>query len=436
MNWGNSEMIGFALIIVSLLVVSGLFVASVLFLTGYALSEVYAFFPLTSALGEVTWSASVEFTLVAVPLFILMGQILLRTGVTESLYIALGKWLNWLPGGLMHTNIAAAAMFAATSGSSVATAATIGTVSLPNMRRYDYHEPLFLGTVAAGGTLGILIPPSINMVLYALLSETSILDLYLAAAIPGILLAVLFSGFVLVICILFPKFGGRHESAPWAERIKGLIHLIPVLFLFLIVVGSIYAGVATPTEAAALGVVASLAIGWGHGSLTLRPLIAALVGTMRTTCMIMLIFICAVFLSFCMSNTGLTSAITGTITSLDFSPVGMLFAIVVFYLILGCFMDPISMMMATAPVIVPVIAALGYDLVWWGVVFMILTEAALITPPIGVNLFVVQSVRRDGSLKDVIFGSIPFLVLMLLMIALLVAFPQIAMWLPELFKVK
>jgi C4-dicarboxylate transporter, DctM subunit len=424
-------MIAFAAITVTALVSSGLFVASVLFLTGYALSEQYAFFPLTSALGEVTWSTSLEFTLVAVPLFILMGQILLRSGVTNNLYTALGRWLNWLPGGLMHTNIAAAAMFAATSGSSVATAATIGTVSLPNMRKHGYHQPLFLGTVAAGGTLGILIPPSINMVLYALLSETSILDLYLAAAIPGILLALLFSLCVLIACILKPEWDGSHEQSNWPDRLKGLVHLIPVLILFIVVVGSIYAGVATPTEAAALGVVASLVLGRMQGGLDLPSLISALVGAMRTTCMVMLIFLCAVFLSFCMSNTGLTGTITEAITSLGFSQLGMLVAIILFYLVLGCFMDPLSMMMATAPVIVPVIAALGYDLVWWGVVFMILTEAALVTPPIGVNLFVVQSVRGDGDIRDVIYGAMPFLMMMMAMIALLIMIPELATWLPE-----
>ncbi len=425
-------MIPFSTILITVLIASSIYVAVAIFILAGSLAQLYSFMPLSAVLGESTWGASTEFTLVSVPLFIMMGEILLRSGVTRNLYEALDRWLNWLPGGLMHTNIAAAALFAATSGSSVATAATIGTVALPNMKQ-GYHAPTFLGSIAAGGTLGILIPPSINMVIYGIIAEASIAKLYLAATIPGVLLALLFSLLILVICMVRPEWGGPRRSATWAARFRGLVHLLPVLFLFLVVVGSIYAGLATPTEAAALGVLAALVLAWAGGDLSLPVLFRAFEGTMRTTCMVMLIVVSAMFLSFCMASTGLTKAATDAVTSLHLPPLVMMLAIILFYLVLGCFMEPISMLLTTGPVLIPVVVALGYDPIWYGVLFMILSEAGLITPPIGVNLFVVQSVRGEGEIRDVIVGSLPFLAAMLGMIALLLAFPGLALWLPNNF---
>ena len=408
-------------------------VAVVLFILAWALSELFGFFPLLPAMGEILWTSSTEFILVAVPMFILMGEILLRSGMAREMYDGVDAWVNRIPGGLMHTNIVSCTLFSATSGSSVATAATIGTVSIPNMRRHGYSESLYLGSIAAGGTLGILIPPSINMILYGVIAEVSIRSLYLAALIPGVLLAILFSVMVAAITILRPQMDGRPRRSTWRERLHGLKALLPPLLLFLAVVGTIYAGLATPTEAAAIGVMAALALASARGRLTWPMLWAALESTMRITCMVMLIVLMAFFLNFVMVTIGLTDVVTSAIQDLDVPPATVILLIVAVYLVLGCFMETLSLMVATTPIIAPVVAALGYDLIWFGVLFMILIEAALITPPIGVNLFVVQGVRGDatGSIHTIMVGALPFLAMMLAMIFLLIAVPDLALFLPE-----
>jgi len=429
-------MIGTAFTLLVVLVGISLPVAAALGLMAYVLSERFAFFPMTGAIGELAWNSSNDFILIAAPMFIMMGELMHRSGMSERLFSALTPWFARIPGRLIHTNIAASAIFAATSGSSVATAATIGTVAIPNMDKGGYSRPLFLGSIAAGGTLGILIPPSINMIIYAVLTDTSVADLYAAGFIPGFLLAGLFSLMVLALCLFRPQWAGpKAETANlWQERISGLKNLLPPLGLFLVVVGSIYAGIATPTEAAALGLMATLGLVAANGQLTVPVLLRAFEGTVRTTCMVMLIVIAAFFLNFVMVSIGLVKAITDTVLALGLSPLGMLISIVLFYLILGCFMETLSMMIATTPVVVPVIVALGYSPVWWGIVFVILMEAALITPPVGLNLYVVQAVRRGGAFSDLCIGALPFVVMMLVMIAILIAFPQLALWLPALLK--
>jgi C4-dicarboxylate transporter DctM subunit len=366
-------------------------------------------------------------------MFILLGEILLRSGVAERMYSAMVKWLSWLPGGLMHSNIGSCAIFAATSGSSVATAATVGTVALPLVNRHGYNERLFLGTLAAGGTLGILIPPSINIIIYAVLTDTSIPKLYLAAIVPGLGLAGLFMALIVAACLFRPAWGGEPIQTTWRERFASLPDLLPPLGIFLVVVGSIYAGIATPTEAASLGVIAALVLAAFFRRLSVKMLIEAFENTMRTTAMIMLIIIAAYFLNFVITAIGLTQMITDTVASLGLSKYQMLLAVVVFYLILGCFMETLSMMITTIPIVAPVMVALGFDPIWLGVVIVVLIEAALITPPVGLNLYVVQSLRTRGSLNDVIIGSIPFVFSMLVLILLLALFPGLALWLPAQF---
>ena len=429
-------MIGTAFTLLVVLVGISLPVAVALGLMAYVLSERFAFFPMTGAIGELAWNSSNDFILIAAPMFIMMGELMHRSGMSERLFTALTPWFARIPGRLIHTNIAASAVFAATSGSSVATAATIGTVAIPNMDKGGYNRPLFLGSIAAGGTLGILIPPSINMIIYAVLTDTSVADLYAAGFIPGLMLAGLFSAMVLALCLFRPQWAGpRRETANlWQERVAGLKNLLPPLGLFLVVVGSIYAGIATPTEAAALGLMATLGLVAANGQLTVPVLLRAFEGTVRTTCMVMLIVIAAFFLNFVMVSIGLVKAITDSVLALGLSPLGMVIAIVAFYLILGCFMETLSMMIATTPVVVPVIVALGYSPVWWGIVFVILMEAALITPPVGLNLYVVQAVRRNGAFFDLCIGALPFVTMMLVMIGILIAFPQLALWLPALLK--
>jgi tripartite ATP-independent transporter DctM subunit len=407
-------------------------VAAGLGVLGLVLSELYSRLPLTLAIGEIAWSTSNNFLLVAIPFFVMLGEILLRSGMAERMYGALVLWVPWLPGGLMHSNIAACAMFAATSGSSVATAATIGTVALGEVEKRGYSERLFLGTIAAGGTLGILIPPSINMIVYGVLTETSIPQLYLAGILPGIILASLFSLTVLTICLVRPELGGTPTSATWAQRIAALPDLLPPVIIFLAVIGSIYAGWATATESAALGVIAALGIAAWKRRLTVPVLLSVFEGTMRTTAMIMAILLAAYFLNFVITSIGLTGQVNSFITSLGLTPLQLLIVVVIFYLILGMFMETLSMMVATVPIIAPIMFKAGYDQVWFGILIIILMELAMITPPVGINLYVVQGLRKRGKIDDVIIGAAPFVLTMLLMIGLICLFPGIAMWLPRI----
>ncbi|HRL22293.1 MAG TPA: TRAP transporter large permease, partial [Alcaligenes sp.] len=394
-------MIATALTLLLVLIGLSVPVGAALGVLGLILDPLYSMLPLTGALGELSWGTSNEFLLVAIPLFIMLGEILLRSGMAERMYNAMSLWLSWLPGGLMHANIGASALFAATSGSSVATAATVGTVALPQIKKQGYNEPLFLGSLAAGGTLGILIPPSINLVIYGVLTNTSVPKLYLAGIIPGLAMALLFMLSIAAACLVKPQWGGAKIKASWSQRFASLVHLVPPLGIFLLVVGSIYAGVATPTEAAALGVVGALILAAFSGRMSWTMIKEVLEGTMKATAMIMLIVIGSAFLNFVMSATGLTNALTSAITGLGVSPMTMLLILVVFYLVLGCFMETLSMMITTIPIVAPIMIALGFDPIWLGIAIIILVEVALITPPVGLNLFVVQSLRKSGSMNDV-----------------------------------
>jgi len=426
-------MIATALILLLVLIGISIPVGAALGVLGLILDPLFSMLPLSRALGELSWSTSTEFLLVAIPLFIMLGEVLLRAGFAERMYGAMSLWLSWLPGGLMHANIGASTLFAATSGSSVATAATVGTVAIPQIKRYGYNEPLFLGSIAAGGTLGILIPPSINLVIYGVLTNSSVPQLYLAGFIPGFALAFLFMLIVIVACLVKPEWGGQRIHATWGERIVSLQHLLPPLGIFLMVVGSIYAGLATPTEAAALGVFGALILAAGFRRLSFAMLREVMEGTMRSTAMIMLIVVAAGFLNFVMSATGITTTLTESISGLGLSPGWMLLVVVIFYVILGCFMETLSMMIVTIPIVAPIMVGLGYDPIWLGIVIVVLVETALITPPVGMNLFVVQSLRKGGSMNAVIIGSQPFVLALFAMVALLAFFPDLAMWLPRVF---
>ncbi|MGB6103151.1 MAG: TRAP transporter large permease [Pusillimonas sp.] len=427
-------MITTSLVLLLVLIGISIPVGAALGVLGLILDPLYSMLPLTRAIGEVSWSTSNEFLLVAIPLFVMLGEILLRSGLAERMYNAMSLWLSWLPGGLMHANIGASAIFAATSGSSVATAATVGTVAIPQIEKKGYNESLFLGSLAAGGTLGILIPPSINLIIYGVLTNTSVPRLYLAGIIPGLAMAGLFMLAIAAACLVKPQWGGQKVTASWSQRLVSLVHLLPPLGIFLLVVGSIYAGLATPTEAAALGVVGALILAACMRRLTLGMLRDVMEGTMKATAMIMLIVIGAAFLNFIMSATGLTTALTSTITGLDVTPTTMLLILVVFYLVLGCFMETLSMMITTIPIVAPIMFALGFDPVWLGIVIIILVEVALITPPVGLNLFVVQSLRKSGSMNDVMIGSLPFVIMLLVMVGMLAWIPDLALWLPRIFS--
>jgi tripartite ATP-independent transporter DctM subunit len=406
-------------------------VAAVLGTLGLVLDRIYSVLPLSRALGEIGWVSSTDVILVAIPLFILLGEILLRSGIAERMYAAATHWLSWLPGGLMHSNIGSCAMFAAISGSSVATAATIGTVAIGQIEKHGYNERFFLGTIAAGGTIGILIPPSINMIVYGVLTDTSIVQLYLAGFTPGFLLAGLFMLTIVVACTLRPGWGGQRLETNWRNRIRCLPDLIPPILIFLVVIGSIYAGWATPTESAALGVLAALGLVAWRRRLSWSMMRAAVEGTMRSTAMIMAILLAAKFLNFVLTAIGLTGQVNAMITELGWTPMQTLLAVIAFYVVLGMFMETLSMMVATVPIITPVVVSLGFDPVWFGVIIILLIETAMITPPVGINLFVVQGVRGRGALHDVMIGATPFVATLIVMLVLMILFPQIALWLPN-----
>ena len=424
-------MLGTALFLLIVLLAISVPVAAVMGVLGLALNQFFSSMPLYRAMGDVIWNSSSEYILIAIPMFVMLGEILLRSGIAVRVYNAIAKWLSWLPGGLMHANIGTCAIFAATSGSSVATAATVGVVALPQIKIRGYDERLFLGTLAAGGTLGILIPPSINFILYGLITNTSVPRLYLAGMIPGILLALFFMVVVLVYCLVDPKKGGDKIDTDWTDRLASLGDLVAPLFIFFVVVGSIYLGWATPTEAASMGVFAALVLAAWQRALSWQMLRAVFEGTMRTTAMIMLIIIAAQFLNFVLASIGLTDGIANLIEGLGLGKYGTMVLIVVFYLILGCFMETISMMILTTPFIFPIITKLGWDAIWWGVVLTILIEAALVTPPVGLNLYVVQSLRQRGAIVDVIRGALPFVLAMIGLIGLLMIYPDVALWLPN-----
>jgi C4-dicarboxylate transporter DctM subunit len=425
-------LVGWILIALFALVFASVPIAAVLGILALGLDQAFMG-SLWRALGETTWTNSADFVLVAIPMFILLGEIILRAGIAKRMYDAVAQWLSWLPGGLMHANVGSCAIFAASSGSSVATAATVGTVAYPEIAQRKYNERLFLGSLAAGGTLGILIPPSINLIIYGLITDTSVPELYLAGIIPGLMLATLFMAAIVIACVMRPAWGGEKVDTDWNARIKCLPDLIPPILLFVVIVGSIYAGIATPTEAASVGVVAALVLAAWTRTLTFSMLRESFEGTMRTTAMIMLIILAAVFLNFILGFIGITQALLGFIEHLGLTPLQTMIIIVCIYLVLGMFMETLSMLLTTVPIIFPIIVKLGYDPVWFGILITVLMEAALITPPIGVNLYVVQGIRQNGGrFGDVAIGAAPFVLMMIALIALLIAFPGIALYLPTM----
>jgi tripartite ATP-independent transporter DctM subunit len=359
------------------------------------------------------------------------------------MYRVLSHWLAPLPGGLLHSNIASCAIFAAVSGSSAATAATIGSVSLPAFRQRGYSEQLAVGSLAAGGTLGILIPPSISFIIYGVLVEESIGRLYMAGFIPGFLLAGIFMLIIAVMVKIWPRLAPRETAPSWRIRLVGLLALIPMIALMFVVLGTIYLGVATPTEAAAFGVVAALMLTALERRLSLRMLADTALATVRSSCMIMLIVTGAFTLSFALAILGVPAQVTAWVTGLELSPVSLVVFLILFYLLLGTFMESLSMMVTTIPILVPALKAAEVDLVWFGVIMVVLVEAALISPPEGINLYVIHGIRKSvqsqaglasGTITDLYLGVLPFMLGMAIVLVLLVAFPDIALWLPNLMK--
>jgi len=422
--------IGFALLIG--LMSLGLHVAFVMFAISMLGGIFYLGWPATLQFGTQYWGATNNFVLVAIPLFVLLGELLVRGGFTDRMYRSLSDWLNPLPGGLLHTNIGASAMFAAVSGSSVATAATIGTVAIPAFKGRNYDPRLVLGSIAAGATLGILIPPSINMIIYGAMTNTSVGRLYAAGVIPGLLLTALFMAVIVVACWWKPSLAGAvAKPAPLGERLRRLVDLLPPLVLFAVVMGSIYLGWATPTESAALGVIMSLLLCALYGKVSVKMLHECFITTVSVTAMIMLIAAAAFFLNFVLGLMGVPQALASFASKLGSSQLVMILILTVFYLILGCFLDALAMIIGTIPIVFPLVVAMGIDPVWFGIYLVVMAELALITPPVGMNLYVVQGIRKEGLITDVIVGTLPFLLMMLLLVVLLWVFPDLALWLPR-----
>lgn len=406
-------------------------VGIVLFLLGLGIDQFFSPFPLLRGLGQMVWSASNSATLIAIPFFVLLGEILVRSGIAMRTYAALDRWFSWLPGGLIHANVATATMFSATSGSSVATAATVATVAMPQAERLGYDPKLFSGAIAAGGTLGIMIPPSINLIVYGFLTQTSIPQLFLAGLIPGLLLALAFLVVTALICSVRPELGGARRLFPLAEMLRALVELLPIIALFTLIIGSIYRGWATPTEAAAVGVAGALLIAIATSGVTWAMIRDSLLGTVKTTAMIMLVVIGASFLNFTLAAAGLGRELEAFLAGLGLTPLGTLIVIVGMYIVLGFFIETLSLMVVTIPIIVPLVVEMGYDPIWFGILMIVLIEMALITPPVGLNLYVVQGARKSGSMTDVMLGAIPYALTMLAMAAALIALPALALYLPE-----
>ncbi|WP_435105777.1 TRAP transporter large permease [Arhodomonas sp. AD133] len=423
-------LIGLALLLG--LMAAGIHVAVAIFGIASLGTLLYLGMPLLNSFGDTLWGTLNDFLLTAIPLFILLGELLLRSGVTERMYGSLSVWLNRLPGGLLHTNIGASAMFAAISGSSVATAATIGTVALPAFKERRYSERLALGTLTAGATLGILIPPSINMIIYGAITNTSIGKLFIAGILPGLALAGTFMLAIAAFSILSPGVAGAAEPRmPLRARLRCLVDLIPPTFVFAIVIGSIYTGWATPTEAAALGVVAALVVAAINGKLTFAMLHQSFLSMARTTAMILLIITAAFFFNYIVGILGIPRMLSNWVADMGLSPLGLILALMVFYLVLGCFIETLSMMIATVPIVVPMVVQFGFDPIWFGIFLVLMMEISLFTPPIGMNLYVVQGVRGEGKITDVMVGSLPFLGIMLAFVLLIIAWPGLVLWLPS-----
>ena len=410
----------------------GLPIASAMAIVGIIGGTLAYGLPFIDSIAPVVWGVHNDNLLTSIPLFILMGELLLRSGIADRMFGALAAWLGRLPGGLLHANIGCSAIFAATSGSSVATAATIGTVALPSLHQRGYPMSMSLGSIAAGGTLGILIPPSVNLIVYGSLTDTSIGRLFVAGIIPGLLLTCAFMAFVAIYAVL-TESNIREERVPMRQRVRLLKDLVPPGVVFVIVMGSLYSGLATTTESAALGVVASLGFAWRSKKLSWSLLQNCFIQTGKTSGMILLIITAAFILNLAVSLTGVAETMTQWVTSFGLSGTQMVLILMAFYLVLGMFMDVLSMMVATIPITFPIVLALGIDPVWFGIFIVLMCEMGLITPPVGMNLFVVHGIRPDsGSIRDAIVGALPYVLILIAFAFLLIAFPAIVTWLPSL----
>ena len=387
--------------------------------------------PVGDAMATTIWGTSSSWTLTALPLFVWMGEILFRTKLSENLFKGLSPWMQKLPGGLIHVNIVGCALFAAISGSSAATVATVGKMSIPELRKRKYPEKILLGSLAGSGTLGLLIPPSIILIIYGVTVQESIAKLFIAGIIPGLMIALIFMTYVIVWSLInkknMPIILKRYS---FFEKLRRSKQLLPVILLILAVIGSIYTGVATATEAASLGVVGALILSFFQKSLNLKTFKSSLLGATKTSCMIAFILAGSTFLSLAMGFTGLPRNLAVWIQSMELSPYVLIFVLMIFYIILGMFLDGISAVVLTMAIIEPMIRQAGFDMIWFGIFLVIVVEMAQITPPVGFNLFVLQGMA-NRDMGFIAKSAFPLFLLMILALILVVILPEIALWMPE-----
>jgi tripartite ATP-independent transporter DctM subunit len=416
----------------------GVWIGFALMLTGFCgivvlpmLFPAFNEFPVEKVLGTAVWQAMASWTLAALPLFIWMGEILFRTKLSEDMFRGLAPWVQRLPGRLMHVNVIGCGIFAAVSGSSAATCATIGKMSLPALLARGYHKPMAIGSLAGSGTLGLLIPPSIIMIVYGVAAEVSIVRLFIAGVIPGLMLIALFSGYIALWSLLNPsRTPPRDPPTTWRQKLDASASLLPIILLILAVIGSIYGGIATASEAAVMGVTGALLLSAWGGTLTRESFVASLMGAVRLSCMINFILAGAAFLTQAMAYSRIPVAMAQWVGAQGFHPYAVIGALTALYVVLGCFIDGVSMIVLTVSVALPIIQAAGFDLLWFGIFIVLVVEMAQITPPVGFNLFVLQGLTGENIFR-IAAATAPFFVLMCIAVALVTVFPGLATWLPS-----
>ena len=428
----DSALLSIALIVfLFLLLATGLWVALTLALVGVLGIALSSQASPGAVFATSVWGASSSWTLTALPLFIWMGEILFRTRLSADMFAGLAPWLGRLPGRLLHVNVIGSGIFAAVSGSSLATAATIGRMSLPELNKRGYDSYLSIGSLAGSGTLGLMIPPSIIMIVYGVAAEQSIPKLFIAGVLPGLALVILFSGYIALWALLNPsKVPPDDLKVSFKTKILSTLRLLPIISLIVAVIGSIYSGIATATEAAAVGVLGSLILAGLSGALTWNSLVDSVMSAMKTSCMIALILSCAAFLGLAMDYSGVPRLLAEWITGMNLSPVHLIAYLTILFIILGCFIDGISIVVIVSSIILPAIKLAGIDLIWFGIYLVLVVEMSLITPPVGMNLFLLQGMTGK-SLAFVSRASFPFFILLVLAVALLWYVPEVATWLPS-----
>ena len=411
----------------------GIWIGLTLAITGTLLLGLFRNMPLDKLLPQYAWNILTTQELLALPLFIVMGEILFRTKLSRSLFQGLAPWTGLLPGRLLHVNVVGCSIFAAISGSSAATTQVVGRIALAELLKRGYGKDIAIGSLAGAGTLGFLIPPSNIMIIYGVLGDVSILKLFTAGFIPGALLAAAFMAWIMIHTGLRPQLVPAAEAAlrdvPWSERFRALKDLGPAIFLIVAVLGSMYGGIATPSEGAAVGVLGALIVAWLQGGLTLQALREVAIGSVLTCSMIALIVLGASILGNAAAFLGIPGAVADFVGGLGLSPFLLILALIVFYLILGCFLDGFSMIVMTLPIVLPIVKTAGFDPIWFGVFLVLVVEMAQITPPVGFNLFVIQGLTDDG-LGYIAKVTLPYLVIMIIFTMLVTLFPQIVLWLP------